>query len=78
MRRPTGHEPLSDFTGGVEFSASKRPCSGDGVAGSTIRRGFRFEDVQHVFRAVRRPRCDQTAIGFAQRLRRNHAASLPH
>ena len=76
MRGPTSDEPSAYLTGGIEFTPSKRPSSSDGIPWSTIGRSLRFEQGQDSLSTVRRPRCDEAAVGFAQRLWGRHASSF--
>jgi hypothetical protein len=79
--RPRGsssNEPSAYLTSGIEFTASERPGSSDGITWSTICWSLRFEQDQHSLGTVCCPRCDQSTIRFAQRLRGGHFSSLPH
>ena len=78
MRGSTGNEPSAYLTGGIEFTASKRASSVDGITWSTICRSLRFEQDQDSLSTVCCPRCDLAAIEFTQRLRGRHASSLPY
>lgn len=78
MRGSTGNEPSAYLTGGIEFTASKRASSVDGITWSTICRSLRFEQYQDSLSTVCCPRCDLAAIEFTQRLRGRHASSLPY
>ena len=69
LRGSSGNEPSTYLTSGIEFTASERPGSSDGVTWSTICRSLRFEQGQHPLGAVRCPRGDLSTIRFAQRLR---------
>ncbi len=74
MRGPTCNEAPANLTGCIKFTLSKRPSTSDGITWSTIGRSLRLEQVQDPLSTVRRPRCDEAAISFAQRLRGRHAS----
>jgi hypothetical protein len=66
VRGPTSNEAPANLTGGVKFTVSKRPSTSDGITWSAVCRGLRLEQDQGSLSTVRRPRCDEAAIGFAQ------------
>ncbi|CAH0216747.1 hypothetical protein SRABI26_02300 [Arthrobacter sp. Bi26] len=66
MRGPTSNEAPANFTGGIKFTVSKCPSTSDGITWSTVGRSLRLEQDQDPLRTVRRPRCDEAAISFAQ------------
>ena len=66
MRGPTSNEAPANLTGGVKFTVSKRPSTSDGITWSPVCRCLRLEQDQDPLSTVRRPRCDDAAIGFAQ------------
>ena len=66
MRGPTSNETPANFTGSIKFTLSKRPSTGDGITWSTVCRSLRLEQDQDPLSTVRRPRCDEAAISFAQ------------
>lgn len=66
MRGPTSNEAQSNLSGGIKFTLSKRPSTSDGITWSPVRWSLRLEQGQDSLRTIRRPRCDQAAISFAQ------------
>jgi hypothetical protein len=66
VRGPTSNEAPANFTGGIKFTLSKRPSTSDGITWSTVCRSLRLEQDQDPLSTVRRPRCDEAAISFAQ------------
>ena len=66
MRGPASNEAPANFTGGIKFTLSKRPRTNDGIAWSTVCGSLGLEQDQDSLCTVRRPHCDQAAIGFAQ------------
>jgi len=66
VRGPTSNEAPANFTGGIKFTLSKRPSTGDGITWPTVCRSLRLEQDKDSLSTVRRPHCDQAAIGFAQ------------
>lgn len=76
MRGPTSNEAPANFTAGIKFTLSKRPSTSDGITCSTVCRSLGLEQDQGSLSTVRRPHCDQAAIGFAQGLRGGHASIL--
>jgi hypothetical protein len=66
VRSPTRNEAPANLTGGIEVALSKRPSASDGIAWSIVCRSLRLEHVQDPLSTVRRPRCDEAAISFAQ------------
>jgi hypothetical protein len=66
VRGPTSNEAPANLTGGIKFTLSKRPSTSDGITWSTVCRGLRLEQDHNSLSTVRRPHCDEAAIGFAQ------------
>lgn len=66
VRGPISNEAPANFTGGIKFTLSKRTSTSDGITWSTVCRSLRFEQDQDSLSTVRRPHCDQAAVGFAQ------------
>nr|WP_319801841.1 hypothetical protein [Arthrobacter sp. YA7-1] len=66
VRGPASDETPANLTCGVKFTASKRPRTSDGITWSAVARRLRLEQDQNPLGAVRRPRCGDTPIGFAQ------------
>jgi hypothetical protein len=66
MRGPTGNEAPTNLTGRIKFTPRKRPSTSDGITWSTVCRSLRLEQGQNPLSTVRRPRCDDAAISFAQ------------
>jgi hypothetical protein len=73
VRGSASNEAPANLTGGVKFTASKRPRASDGITRSAVGRGLRLEQDQNSLSADRRPLRDDAPIGFAQRLRGRHA-----
>src|SRR5262245_37628239 len=69
----TSDEPAADPYGDAKFATSESPCPDDRVTRAAIAWSFGLEQPQDPLRTVRRPHRDDPPIGFAQRLRRNHA-----
>ena len=69
----TSDESAADQFGDAELATSESPCPQDRVTGPAIVRSFGLEQPQHPLCTVRRPHRDDPPIGFAQRLRRDHA-----
>ena len=65
MRGPASSEAPANLTFGIKFTPSKRPGTSDGITWSTVCRILGLEQDQDSLGAVRRPHCDQAAIGFA-------------
>jgi len=70
-------EAAPDLLRDVELTAGKGPCPRDGITGTTVARSLGLEESQDSLRAVRCPHRDDASVGFAQRLRRAHALSVP-
>jgi hypothetical protein len=66
VRGPTSNEAPANLTGGIKFTLSKRPSASDGITWSTVCRSLRLEQDQDPLSTVRRPRCNEAAISFAQ------------
>jgi len=71
-----GDEPAANLTSRIEVAASERPSSKDRITCSSVGRGFLFEQGEHSLGAVGRPRGDNAAVCFAERLRRRHTGTL--
>jgi hypothetical protein len=56
----------------VKLAACESPRPGNQITRTAIPWSGRFEDRQHAFGAVRRPRCDGPPVAFAECLRRTH------
>jgi hypothetical protein len=70
-------EAAADLLCDAKLATGKGACLCDRITGAAIPRGFRLEQSQHPLRAIRRPRGDDSPVGFAQRLRRTHTRILP-
>lgn len=64
-RGTTSDKAPADLPGRAEVPASKCSGPGDGITRPSIRWSLRLKYSQDTLRAVRGPRCDDTAIGLA-------------
>ena len=65
---PVG-EPAANLFCDVELAAPERPGTRDRIPWAAVSRSLRLEQAQRPLGAVRRPRGDDPAVGFAQGLR---------
>ncbi len=73
VRGPAGNEAPANLTRGIELALSKRASTSNGFSWSAVCRSLRLEQGQDSLSTVRRPRRDQAAISFTQRLGGRHA-----
>lgn len=66
MRRSASNESLANFSGGSKLTVRERPSASDGVTWTAVCWSLHLEQDQDSFSTVRRPRCDEAAIRFAQ------------
>ena len=66
MRRASSDEAAANLARCIKFAARKSPSASDGIAWSTVCWSLRLEQDQDSLGTVRRPRCDNAAISFAQ------------
>lgn len=71
------NEPAANLLGDIELAARERSRSSNGVASTAVFGSFRFDETQHPLRTIGRPPGHDPPLGFAQRLRRQHAANVP-
>jgi hypothetical protein len=62
-------EPSADLLCDVKLATAEGSRSLDRIAWAGIARSFRLEQSEHAFRAVSRPRSNDSSFGFAERLR---------
>lgn len=74
----SAYEAAAYLTGDVSFAVGELPCSGDQGVRASIPWCFLFEDFQHVFCAVRRPRRDGPPVRFGEGLWGAHTPCLPN
>ncbi len=74
VRGPTGDEASANLRGGIELTPRKCASTSDGITWTIVCRSLCLEHGQDSLSAVRRPRCDEAAISFAQRLGGRHAS----
>jgi hypothetical protein len=65
----TSDEAAADLVGHGKLATCKGARPGDGIARTAVLWRFGFEQRQHTFRAVRRPRGDDPTLSFGQSLR---------
>jgi hypothetical protein len=72
--RSTSHETTANFASGIKLTPGKCPSPSDGIAWAIVVRRLHLEKAQDALSTVRRPRCDEAAIIFAQRLGGRHTS----
>jgi hypothetical protein len=60
-----GDESVTDLFGDAKLATSESPRPGDSVTGAAVTRSFRLEQSQHPFRAIGRPRRDDSTVSLA-------------